>query len=199
MPSCRFWSHMNYIPQVNDLVRRKKEFLLNSGWPHGEDPVTITKVSENQHMIYVNNAYITWEACRFDLLYRPKEKLMRIGAADITFKDPPNPLFFSNAAEKQSDGKTPFDILFSLPGLKEVAEVFGIGAKKYPDKDGDYNWRASKKMDKAGQYQYKKKLIGACLRHAFQYINGETYDKETGKHHLAHAITNLLMVHDLEQ
>lgn len=179
--------------QINDLLRRKPEHQQGA-WSHGNDPVTVTAndIGFNGNLLYVNGGYITWDEKFFDLLYRPSCKVQTVISPAI--KPIPVPV----VAEKQSDGKTPFDILFSLPGLSEIADVFGIGAKKYPDKFGDYNWRAAKK-DMFTIRAYKKKLIGACLRHVFQYINGQTHDKETGKHHLAHAITNLLMVHDLEQ
>ncbi len=92
-------------------------------------------------------------------------------------------------AKKESDGKSPFQILFQLPGLKDVSDVFLYGMNKY----SEFNWREGK-----NQSGYKMKLMGAALRHCFAYMTGEKSDPESGKPHLAHAVCNLLMVADLE-
>lgn len=96
-------------------------------------------------------------------------------------------------AKKQSDGKPPLDLVIRLPGLLDVANVFGYGASKYPDIDGDFNWRKG-----VNNFQYKSKLVAAGLRHVAAYMCGEKNDKETGLPHLAHAVSNFLMVADIE-
>lgn len=65
-----------------------------------------------------------------------------------------------------------FDLIPVDP-LEEEARVYGFGATKYTDD----NWRKG----------YKWSLsFAAMLRHAYAFWRGETYDKESGLHHLAH-------------
>jgi hypothetical protein len=97
------------------------------------------------------------------------------------------------SAKKQSDGKPPLDLIIRLPGLLDVANVFGYGANKYPDIDGDFNWRKG-----VNDFKYKSKLIAAGLRHVAAYMCGDKNDKETGIPHLAHAVSNFLMVADID-
>lgn len=56
----------------------------------------------------------------------------------------------------------------------QLALVYGMGAKKYDDDNWrkGYNWRYS---------------LGAMERHIKDWIGGESYDEESGLHHLAHA------------
>ncbi len=65
-----------------------------------------------------------------------------------------------------------FDLIPVGP-LEELARVYGFGATKYDDN----NWRKG--------YSWKLSF-GAMLRHAFAFWRGETYDKESKLHHLAH-------------
>lgn len=58
--------------------------------------------------------------------------------------------------------------------LNAVARVYGYGAKKYAAE----NWRR--------RYEFSKSL-DALDRHVGAFIDGETYDPESGEHHLAHA------------
>lgn len=74
---------------------------------------------------------------------------------------------------KADDGKDRWDLLPVL-ALSSVVDVLSFGAKKY----GDRNW------EKGMGYS---RLYGALLRHAVAWWNGQTFDKETGHHHLAHA------------
>lgn len=69
--------------------------------------------------------------------------------------------------------------------LKEVIDVLTYGDSKYPAEDGA-NWRL---LDNP-----KRRLGDALLRHIVAYRSGEKTDPETGKSHLAHAITNALML-----
>lgn len=59
--------------------------------------------------------------------------------------------------------------------LWQLAEVYGMGAKKYED----YNWLKG--------YSWRLS-IGALLRHILQFIKGEYLDEESGLPHLAHAM-----------
>lgn len=69
-----------------------------------------------------------------------------------------------------------------IPGniLMEIGDIFGYGAKKYSPN----NW---KKCKDSSRY------IGAALRHIYLHQSGEVFDEESGKKHLAHAVTSLIM------
>lgn len=64
--------------------------------------------------------------------------------------------------------------LIPRSALEAEATVLGFGAEKY----GIYNWRSG--MD-------WMRLVDAALRHIYAFADGETYDPESGEHHLAHA------------
>jgi hypothetical protein len=72
-------------------------------------------------------------------------------------------------------------LLKSMPdAVQEVIDVLELGARKYaPD-----NW---KKVENARYHD-------AMLRHILAYLGGETLDQETSKHHLAHAVCNMLFL-----
>ncbi len=68
-----------------------------------------------------------------------------------------------------------------IPGfLWEVGQVQTHGDTKYAPE----NW-------KAGAFQ-KLEYIGAIMRHLLKYWSGETYDKETGLHHMAHICCSVM-------
>ena len=90
-------------------------------------------------------------------------------------------------AKKFDDGKPRMDIVLGINGLDLVGQVFTHGAKKY----GDFNWRR-------GDLAFRGRMLAACMRHLMRYATGEKLDKESGLPHLAHAISNLLMILDLE-
>lgn len=70
--------------------------------------------------------------------------------------------------------------------LAELACVFGMGDIKYPAaEDGIPNWLHGL------PYSWH---IGAALRHIERWRSGETFDKESGLNHLAHASTLLFML-----
>jgi len=91
-------------------------------------------------------------------------------------------------AEDKTDGiaarsplqKIRFDLLPIAP-IVEVAKVFTFGAWQY----GDRNWEAGFSWSRC---------IGAAWRHFTKWLLGEEYDDESGLHHLAHAIANLLFL-----
>ena len=62
-----------------------------------------------------------------------------------------------------------------------IARVFGFGAKKY----ADHNWRK--------KYEWGKS-IAAMQRHIDAFVDGETYDEESGLPHLAHAGFHILVL-----
>lgn len=81
---------------------------------------------------------------------------------------------------KFDDQKIPLQL---IPGnaLLEVGKVLGYGARKY----AAHNWRAG--------LAYSR-LMGACLRHATAFNEGEDLDPETGLSHIAHLATEALFL-----
>ncbi len=73
-----------------------------------------------------------------------------------------------------------FDLI-AFTWLWEVANVCGMGAKKYDDDNWrkGYSWRLS---------------YGAMQRHLTQFWTGENYDEESGLHHLAHAAWHCMVL-----
>lgn len=72
--------------------------------------------------------------------------------------------------------------LLDFDFLVEVSEVMAKGKEKY----GFENWK--KDLD-------PKRIKKALLRHLKSYLQGELYDKETGKTHLAHITCNVMFLH----
>ena len=84
---------------------------------------------------------------------------------------------------KNDIGKARMDLI--PPGtLLEVGEVLAYGTKHY----GDNNW---KKVAQERHY-------AAALRHINKFWAGEKLNKESGYHHLIHAITDLMFVYELD-
>ena len=69
-----------------------------------------------------------------------------------------------------------------------VGAISALGKAKYKD---DCNFLFG---DSLGT----KRTAEAALRHIYQYLSGETYDDESSKHHIAHAICELLMLLEIE-
>lgn len=84
------------------------------------------------------------------------------------------------SATKHDQGKPRMELL-PPKALEEISKVLDFGAKKY----GDFNW--------LGGFGYSR-LIGACLRHVFEFVGGANKDKESGLHPLAHAACCLLFL-----
>ena len=69
--------------------------------------------------------------------------------------------------------------LLPVQALEEVVKVYSRGAKKY----GDRNWESGMSWSR---------FFAAAMRHLWAFWRGETYDKETGLSHTAHAAWNCL-------
>lgn len=81
-------------------------------------------------------------------------------------------------AARFDSGKNRYDLLPPYP-LDELAKVYTFGTVKY-DADNYLKgmpWR---------------KVIGPALRHLYKWLRGEKNDSESGIHHLAHCIWNLM-------
>lgn len=85
-----------------------------------------------------------------------------------------------NKGKKHDDGKLRYDLVqFDI--LDEVVDILNFGAEKY----GENNW----KRVKDGRRRY----FAATLRHLSLWRQGETWDKESGANHLAHAVCSAAM------
>lgn len=76
--------------------------------------------------------------------------------------------------------KPRMDLLPPKP-LAEVADVLTYGAKKY----GSYNWKKGMNWSR---------VMSAAMRHMNAFNDGQNFDDETGRSHIAHAICNLLFL-----
>lgn len=71
--------------------------------------------------------------------------------------------------------------LVPVEATEAIARAMTYGAKKY----GDWNW---------AEGIAHARLFGAALRHMWAYFRGEDIDKESGNHHLDHALASLAML-----
>lgn len=74
--------------------------------------------------------------------------------------------------------------LLSSIAIEELAKVLSFGKVKY----AAHNWRKGITTSR---------LIGACLRHIFSYLRGESKDSETGLSHIAHAMCCCMFIIEL--
>lgn len=143
----------------------------------------IVKEIHNQYLYLGDAKADGFISSRFILNHRPGELHEEIKTAYVE----------PALAKKETQGKPPLEILMRFPGLKTVAQIFSDNTSKYPDINGDFNFRSS-----GNGSEYRMKLIGACLRHVMSYCCGDKFDSDSGKPHLYHAVCNLLMVADIE-
>lgn len=85
---------------------------------------------------------------------------------------------------KDTKGKARWDLLpFDL--VEKAVDVLTFGADKYAPE----SWR----QEKSDEY------FAALMRHIVAYRKGEVTDQESGLEHLAHAMCNLIFLHELEK
>ena len=77
------------------------------------------------------------------------------------------------AGKHDDDGKRRYDLI-PIKALREEADVWGYGAKKY----GQKNWE---------QGIHWSRLFASTLRHLYKWWGGTDRDEESGLLHLAHA------------
>jgi hypothetical protein len=93
----------------------------------------------------------------------------------------------SSTGAKKAENDERYDLIPAEP-LRMLARHYGVGAKKYDDR----NWEAG--------YEWHKSFA-AMMRHAWQFWNGEDIDPETGSPHTvavmwhAAALTEYLRTH----
>lgn len=106
-------------------------------------------------------------------------------------------IYNENKKEDSSQGINPKDLIGAkkvdlslLPtgGVILAADCMADGAKKY----GPFNWR---EVGKPVQYMT---YLSAAMRHLVAYIDGEDNAKDSGKHHVAHAIAGLMVLLDAQ-
>lgn len=83
----------------------------------------------------------------------------------------------SEAGWRYDAGKRRWDLV--PPEIEEVVDVFTFGAVKYADR----NWEKGMSWGR---------VFGSLLRHSWAFWRGEDIDKESGLHHMAHAMWNCL-------
>lgn len=81
---------------------------------------------------------------------------------------------------KDNVNKPRLDLIPSLP-LFRAGEVLAFGARKYKP----HNWRLGLSW---------LETYGSLQRHLAAWLDGEDDDRESGKHHLAHALCQLLFL-----
>ena len=91
----------------------------------------------------------------------------------------------TSAGVKHDQDKPRMELISSI-AMEELAKVLTFGAKKYASN----NWRKGIAWTR---------ILGAALRHIFAYLGGETYDKETGLSHIAHALCELMFLLEFEK
>jgi hypothetical protein len=87
--------------------------------------------------------------------------------------------------DKDDAHKLRWDLL-PLDLVKEAVKGITFGANKY----GPNNWRQV--QDGIDRY------YSALMRHIVAYRSGEQLDPDSGLTHLAHAMCNLIFLHELE-
>lgn len=95
----------------------------------------------------------------------------------------------SGTGKKYDQSKNRYDLV-PAKALDEAVKVLTRGADKYNEAFGDENWR---KLENP-----KRRYYGALMRHLQAVRMGETHDPETGIHHYAHAMTNLMFLLEME-
>ncbi len=69
--------------------------------------------------------------------------------------------------------------------IEVIARILEVGEIKYEP----FNWKKGGNTDES--------YLNAAIRHMEKFVNGETFDREYGTHHLGHAIWNLMTMFEL--
>ena len=85
-----------------------------------------------------------------------------------------------SGGSRDNQGKERFDLLSPI-ALFSLANVITFGTQKY----GDRNWENGFSM---------MDCFAAIMRHAWKWALGETYDQESGLHHMAHVMCNCMFI-----
>jgi hypothetical protein len=85
------------------------------------------------------------------------------------------------ASIKHDKGKLPWDLL-PVDAIEDIVAVLQYGAEKYAPR----NWESP-------GFAYLR-LWAAAIRHLMAWRRGDTFDDESGLHHLAHAVCCILFL-----
>ena len=91
----------------------------------------------------------------------------------------------SDEARKFDTEKVQMELL-SEPAIEGLARVLTYGAKKYAAD----NWRKGMGW---------RRLIGAALRHLFEFMRGNDLDAESGLPHIDHALCCLMFLSEYQK
>ena len=81
---------------------------------------------------------------------------------------------------KKDAGKPPMELVDPY-AIQQLARVLEFGANKYAPNQ----WR--------GGIEWTR-VTAAVLRHTFAFLDGETFDQETGLHHMAHVMCEAMFL-----
>ena len=116
-----------------------------------------------------------------------EEKIKALRERKMVEEAPYNPGYegasFTTAGRKFDGGKLEYGLLPPL-ALEETVKVLTFGAQKY-ERD---NWQ--KVPDS------KRRYFDAMQRHVWAWKEGESFDPESGIHHLAHAMCCLMFLYE---
>lgn len=101
----------------------------------------------------------------------------QVGDDEIVTEDP-------STGGKKGSKLARFDLIPVFP-LWETARHYGVGASKYAERNWErgYKWSLS---------------FAAMMRHAWKFWSGESYDPETGTHHMAAVIFHAMAMMEYE-
>jgi hypothetical protein len=88
---------------------------------------------------------------------------------------------YPKAGKKHDDGKLRWDLL-PLDQIEHIVEVLTFGAKKYTAN----NWQLVENAE--------ERYFAALMRHLTELRKGNTYDKESGLKHTAHALCCMMFI-----
>jgi len=89
----------------------------------------------------------------------------------------------------KTDADKPRYDLLPASALEEVVKALTLGAKEYDPDPETQNWKKVK--------GWRRRYFAANQRHAWAWQRGEKLN-DTGLHHLAHAIVNLMFILEKE-
>lgn len=89
--------------------------------------------------------------------------------------------------KKYDKGKLRYDLIPPCV-LKDLATIMTYGAEKY----GENNWKECTPEESC-------RYVAAMFRHFESWRSGEKKDPESGRSHLAHALTNITFLLFLEK
>jgi hypothetical protein len=150
---------------INNILDQREEILKAFIAKWGYEPDEVEQVHEKQP--YGDIYYIQKRETsdsRKENIVNPYKKVFNLSKEGV----------------KYDTGKARYDLL-PFDALEELTKIYTSGAIKYEDR----NWEKGIKFSR---------IIAAIFRHLTAWILGETNDKESNFHHLAHAAWGCLAI-----